>query len=116
MPVFGDLLRRLRGSRTQREVAADLEMPITTLSTLEHQETLPRGPVLKRLADYYGVPITYFFPSPASEMKSSPAAKAWLQSIHKAEAQDTIATYAAAEFPEDLKRSVAEAIKQKKNG
>ena len=48
---FGSRLRRLRGTRTQKQVAADLQMPITTLSTLENQQAVPRGVMLKRFGD-----------------------------------------------------------------
>lgn len=116
MAGFGDLLRRLRGNRTQKQVANDLQMPITTLSTLENQENLPRGPVLKKLADYYGVPLTYFYSSSTSEMKPTDAAKAWLQHVRSAAVKDTIATFAPPDFSEEFKRRVADTIKQKKNG
>ena len=43
MPKFGELLRRLRGDRSQREVADELGMPVTTLSTLENQEPSREG-------------------------------------------------------------------------
>jgi len=116
MAGFGDLLRRLRGTRTQKEVASTLGMPVTTLSTLENQETVPRGAVLKRLADYYSVPLTYFYSAPSIEMRSTDAAKAWLLQVKKTETKDSIiATYASPDFPDELKRRIADTIKQRKN-
>jgi transcriptional regulator with XRE-family HTH domain len=115
MGDFGDRLRRLRGSRIQKEIAADLEMPVTTLSTLENQDTVPRGAVLKKLADYYGVPLTYFYSPPTSEMKATDAARAWLQTVKRSDAKDAIATFAPPDFPEELKRRIADKIKQKKH-
>ena len=74
MPDFGQLLRRLRGGRSQREIAVELQMPVTTLSTLENQEAVPRGLVLKKLAGYFGVSVSYFYSSSASEMRATGAA------------------------------------------
>lgn len=117
MAGFGDSLRRLRGSRTQKEIASSLGMPVTTLSTLENQETVPRGAVLKRLADFYGVPLSYFYSAPSAEMKATDAAKAWFQKLKKNNAKvNAIATFASPDFPEDLKQRIADTIKQKKNG
>jgi transcriptional regulator with XRE-family HTH domain len=118
MPTFGELLRRLRGSRPQREVAADLKMPVTTLSSLENQDTVPRGLVLKRIADYYGVSLTYFYQSATSEMKPSQSAREWLHSLRQdtmAIAKDTIATYAPPDYPDDVKTRFAERIRQKRH-
>lgn len=116
MDGFGVLLRRLRSNRTQKEVAADLGMPVTTLSTLENQFSIPRGTVLKKLADYYGVPITYFYSAPSTAMQATSSAKAWLQKVRQFESKENvIATSADPDFPEDLKIRVAERIEQKKN-
>ena len=100
---FGELLRRLRGPRTQKEVSTDLDMPVTTLSSLENQESVPRGPVLKRLADYYGVEITYFYSAPTSEMSSTSTAREWLLSLRDKPgvAKDAIATLAPPDYPDE---------------
>jgi transcriptional regulator with XRE-family HTH domain len=113
---FGELLRRLRGSRSQRDVAAELGMPVTTLSTLENQDTPPRGSVLKKLADHFGVPISYFYSLPTSEMRTSDTAKEWLLSLKQKQVQkDALATHAPPEYPEDVKRQFAEKIRQKRH-
>src|SRR5580698_187233 len=108
MPDFGELLRRLRGSRSQKTVASDLDMPVTTLSTLENQNQIPRGYVLKRLADYYGVPLTYFYPSTSSEMVPTDAARQWLDAVrHGSIDKDAIATHAPPDYPEEAKKRFA---------
>ncbi len=112
---FGELLRRLRGSRAQREVAAELNMPVTTLSTLENQEATPRGAVLKTLSDYYGVPMSYFYSATTSRFQSHDAAREWLLSVKKQSVtKNEIATQAPPEYPEDVKQRFAEKIRQKK--
>jgi transcriptional regulator with XRE-family HTH domain len=116
MPNFGELLRRLRGGRSQRDVAGELEMPVTTLSTLENQQTVPRGPVLKKLADYYGVAVSYFYSSSATEMKPTGAASAWLQTVRQnSNVKETIATYGAPEYSDEVKNKIAERIAEKIN-
>ncbi len=89
---FGKRLRRLRGTRSQREVAADLGIPPTTLSSLEQQETVPRGPMLQRLCAYFGVSLDYFFP--LTKIAISPA-REWLreQRSRSFSVAPTIATY-----------------------
>jgi transcriptional regulator with XRE-family HTH domain len=116
MANFGELLRRLRGGRSQKEVAGELEMPVTTLSTLENQESVPRGPVLKKLAAHYGVTVSYFYSSSTTEMKPTGAASAWLQTVRQnSNVKETIATYASAEYSEEVKNQIAEKIAEKIN-
>ena len=114
MPNFGELLRRLRGGRSQREVAGELQMPVTTLSTIENQQSVPRGPVLKKLAGYYGVSVSYFYSSSATEMKPTGAASAWLQTVRRdSNVKETIATYAQPDYSEEIKNKIAEKIAEK---
>jgi transcriptional regulator with XRE-family HTH domain len=116
MPKFGELLRRLRGSRSQREVASDLGMPVTTLSTLENQSQIPRGSVIKRLADYYTVPLAYFYPSNSAEMVSTDSARQWLDIVRQRPVlKNDIATYASPDYPEEARKRFAEKIRQRKN-
>ena len=114
MPKFGELLRRLRGDRSQREVAKELGMPVTTLSTLENQGFVPRGPVLRRLTEYFGVSATYFYPAAPVTMKPSDSAREWLALVRQSTAKEAIATYAPPEFPEDIKQELAEKIRLRK--
>jgi transcriptional regulator with XRE-family HTH domain len=120
MPDFGQLLRRLRGGRSQREVAAELQMPVTTLSTLENQQSVPRGPVLKKLAGYYGVSASYFYSSSATEMKPTGTASAWLQTVRRdSKVKETIATYAQPEYSKEVLDKITERIgeeSEKKRG
>ena len=112
MEHFGKRLRRLRGDRSQKEVAGDLAMPQTTLSTLENQEAVPRGEVVERLAMFYNVPVAYFYPS--SPAKVTQAANALLKSLKKpTRGEDTVATHAALVLDEETKQKIAEKIKQK---
>jgi transcriptional regulator with XRE-family HTH domain len=92
-------------------------MPVTTLSSLENQESVPRGPVLKRLADYYGVEITYFYSAPTSEMSSTSTAREWLLSLRDKPgvAKDAIATLAPPDYPDEVKKEFARKIQQKKH-
>jgi transcriptional regulator with XRE-family HTH domain len=114
MPNFGELLRRLRGDRSQREVAAELQMPVTTLSSIENQQTVARGPVLKKLADYYGVSISYFYTSSATEMKATGAASAWLETVRRdSNVKETIATYAHPDYTDEIRSKIAEKIAEK---
>jgi transcriptional regulator with XRE-family HTH domain len=114
MPNFGELLRRLRGGRSQRDVAGELQMPVTTLSTLENQQTVPRGPVLKKLSDYYGVAASFFYSSSATEMKRTGAASAWLQTVRRdSNVKETIATYAQPDYSEEIKNKIADKIAEK---
>lgn len=121
MPDFGQLLRRLRGGRSQRKVAAELQMPVTTLSTLENQQSVPRGPVLKKLAGYYGVSVSYFYSSSAAEMKRTAAASAWLQTVRRdSNVKETIAMYAQPDYSEEIQdkigEKIAEKVSEKKRG
>lgn len=117
MATFGELLRRLRGQLSQRRVAEDLKMPVTTLSSLEHREGVPRGTVLKKLADYYGVPLGYFYSPSASEMRPSCAAKAWLQAVREqSDAKETVATHAPPGYPDEVRDLIARRIREKRHG
>jgi len=119
VPNFGGLLRRLRGTRQQKDVAAELGMPVTTLSTLENQDSVPRGIVLKKLSDYYGVAVTYFYSSPAQEVQPSDTAKAWLDTVRhnpiNEDKKEVIATHAPPDYPEEIKKRFAEKIREKKH-
>ena len=92
-------------------------MPVTTLSTLENQSSAPRASVLNRFADYYGVPLSYFYPPIATKLTPSDSARAWLQSLKSAPTpKDSIAFHAPAEYPDEIKKQFAAKIRQKKNG
>jgi transcriptional regulator with XRE-family HTH domain len=110
---FGKRLRRLRGERSQKEVAAGIGIPTTTYASLEQQETVPRGPVLQRVCDYFGASPDYFFPPVKKE--ASPA-REWLraQRSRSFDVAPTIATYslsqASSEEKEKLDNLIGERV------
>lgn len=62
MKKSGKRLRELRGIRTRTGVAREVGIPYSTLQAYETGDRTPSGPVKKKLADYYGVPVeTIFF-------------------------------------------------------
>jgi len=114
MEKFGERLRRLRGAKSQRDVASELEMPVTTLSSLENQKTIPRGEMLKRLADYYKVPIRYFFDESEGELGVTDVAKAWLQQLREpAKGKGTVATQSNIILDDHTKERIAEQLRRR---
>src|SRR5271157_359738 len=112
MKHFGERLRRLRGDRSQKAVAEALGMPQTTLSSLEKQTAIPRGDTLKRLADFFGVPITYFY---TQELKPSETAKDWLTELRsEAKVRDTIAAHSATPLDPGVRDSIASKLRKLK--
>jgi transcriptional regulator with XRE-family HTH domain len=109
---FGRRLRRLRGERSQKEVAEAIGIPATTLSSLEQQETVPRGPVLQRLADHFGVPREYFYPPGRG---ATAGAREWLRELRQTpfEAAPTIATHADVDFDDETKERFAENVRHR---
>jgi transcriptional regulator with XRE-family HTH domain len=111
---FGEKLRRLRGERTQKSVAEDLNIPQTTLSSLEKQKSIPRGDVLKNLADYFNIPIEYFYDAP--ELRSSEDAKAWLNGLRKDfEGRDTVATHSSVQYDSKTLEQIAAKLREKRD-
>jgi len=114
MEKFGQRLRRLRGEHSQKEVAADLGIAVTTLSTLENQDSVPRGEVLQKVAEYYKVPISYFYKSMPKELKASDSAHAWLHKLREpARGKETVATQASILVDEKTKEKIAERMRQR---
>lgn len=58
---MAETLRRLRGNRTQEEVARSCGISISALSSYELGERVPRDEVKKKLADYYKRTVQYIF-------------------------------------------------------
>src|SRR5262249_55588397 len=107
---FGRRLRRLRGDRSQKEVAEALGIPTTTLSSLEQQETVPRGPMLQRLANHFGVSRDYFYPR---DSRATVGAREWLRQLRQTSfhSAPTIATHADIDFDEETKKRFAENVR-----
>lgn len=113
MENFGERLRRLRGERSQKQVASELGMPQTTLSTLENQESVPRGELLQKLADYFNIPLSYFYEPRPSQLTSTAAAKTFLQSLKRPlRGRDTVATQTTDQVDEATKQRIAERIRE----
>ena len=109
---FGEKLRRLRGDRPQKSVAEALDIPQTTLSSLEKQPTIPRGETLAKLADFFGVPIDYFYD--VSEPQSSELAKAWLEQVRgDLKGRNTIAAHSKRPMDEADRERIAQRIRSK---
>jgi transcriptional regulator with XRE-family HTH domain len=106
MEQFGEKLRRLRGETTQKTVAEALDMPQTTLSSLEKQRSVPRGEVLTKLADFFKVPVEYFYDEP--ERKRSEGALAWLEQLKAdTKGRETIATHSSARLDPKVSEHIA---------
>ncbi len=114
MPNFGERLRKLRGDRSQKEVAKNIGIPQTTLSTFENQDSIPRGEVVQRFADFYKVLPNYFYKEDEQGLTSSAAAKAWIHSLKQpVTGKATIATQAGTQIDEVTKQRIAEALRKK---
>ncbi len=112
MEHFGERLRRLRGDRPQKSVAEALEIPQTTLSSLEKQKSIPRGNILKRLADFFGVAIEYFYDAP--EPQPSKPASAWLEHLRgDLKGSAAIATYSRVPLDANAQNKITEILVDK---
>lgn len=57
----GERLRMLRGSMTQKEVAAGCGITLASLASYERGERVPRDEIKVRFSTFFGVPITSIF-------------------------------------------------------
>jgi len=134
MESFGERLRRLRGNRSQKDVASELGLPVTTLSSLENQDSVPRGDVVQKLVEFYKVPVSYFYRTAPTQVKASDAAKAWVveelpastetkatdaalawvqQLREPAQGKDAVATQANIHLDEKVRERIAERIRRR---
>jgi transcriptional regulator with XRE-family HTH domain len=112
MAHFGERLRLLRGQRSQKRVAEELGIAPTTLCTFENQESLPRGETLQKLADYFGVQISYFFPS--NPAKPSEAARNYLLTIRRATGTaQGLPTHSNLDLDDEKQRKVLDVMRRK---
>ena len=58
---IGNMLKELRGSRTQAEVAKALKISASSYSMYENGERIPRDSIKIRISDYYKKPIHKIF-------------------------------------------------------
>lgn len=59
--MMGETLKKLRGGRTQAEVAKALDISISALSMYENGERIPRDEVKKRISELYGRTVQHIF-------------------------------------------------------
>jgi|GEM_PF-2494572 len=112
MVHFGERLRLLRGRRSQKRIAEELGIPPTTLSTLENQENLPRGEMLEKLANYFGVQVSYFFPTEPT--KPSDAARGYLMSLKQATGTShRTPTHSTLELDDEKQQKLRDVMRQK---
>lgn len=57
----GEILRELRGDRTQEAVACDLGIKKSSWSMYERNERVPRDELKAKIARYFGVPVQNIF-------------------------------------------------------
>jgi transcriptional regulator with XRE-family HTH domain len=61
MTSVGNKLRELRGAKSQTEVAKDLNISDSAVSSYENGERMPRPDMMRRIADYYGKTVQEIF-------------------------------------------------------
>lgn len=59
--MIGEKLIKLRGNKTQEEVAKAVNISVSALSMYERGERIPRDNIKIRLASYYKKPIHTIF-------------------------------------------------------
>ena len=57
----GAKLKKLRGTKSQQEVANDIGITKSALAMYERDERIPRDEVKVRIANYYGVSLMFLF-------------------------------------------------------
>ena len=61
MMTFGEKLRKLRGERSQDEMAKELNITKSSLAMYERNERIPRDEVKIRIAEYFGTSVQELF-------------------------------------------------------
>jgi len=59
--TIGEKLKKLRGKKSQKEVAKDLNITQSALGNYETDLRIPRDEVKMRIANYYGVSVEEIF-------------------------------------------------------
>ena len=55
------VLKRLRGEKTRKEVAEAIGITERALKSYELGDRIPRDDVKQKIANYYGMSVTYLF-------------------------------------------------------
>lgn len=58
---FGKTLRKLRGDRTQEEIARDIGITKSSWAMYEREERVPRDEVKIQIAKYFKLPVQEIF-------------------------------------------------------
>lgn len=58
---FGKTLRKLRGDRTQEEIARDIGVTKSSWAMYEREERVPRDEVKIQIAKYFNIPVQDIF-------------------------------------------------------
>lgn len=59
--VIGSALRRLRGEKTQEQIASDLGITKSAWAMYERGNRIPRDEVKVQIAQYFGIPVQEIF-------------------------------------------------------
>lgn len=58
---FGEKMKALRGARSKREVAADLDISESSYTKYERNERIPRDDIKLKIACYFGRTVQEIF-------------------------------------------------------
>ena len=59
--TFGEKLRKLRGEKSQDEMAKELDITKSSLTMYERNERIPRDEVKVKIAKHFGVSVQELF-------------------------------------------------------
>jgi DNA-binding XRE family transcriptional regulator len=59
--TFGEKLRKLRGEKSQDEMAKELDITKSSLAMYERNERIPRDEVKVKIAKHFGVSVQELF-------------------------------------------------------
>jgi len=68
--IFIANLKRLRGKRTQADIAEAAGIPLRSYQNAEINGAIPQGPNLAAIASVYGIPETHLFVNPAEFVRA----------------------------------------------
>lgn len=58
---YGERMKKLRGNRSKQEVAKALGISFSSYVKYERGERTPRDSIKKRIAEYFGVTVSFIF-------------------------------------------------------